>query len=127
MTQSRTSRSAALDDLVASTHTALPDLHGVMVASSDGLALAHNFPVVDDAERIAAMAAAAVVLGAQITDKATLGDLQEAVIRGVGGQLVVCPAGDSAVLVLSAPLDTNPGLIRLEARVAAVAVQQVLG
>lgn len=120
------SRSAELNDVIASMHTAIPELQGVMVASSDGLALAHDLQVGEDAERIAAMAAAAVLLGGQITEKALLGDLHEAVIRGADAQLVVCPAGDAAALVLTAPLDANPGLIRLEARAAAVAVRQVL-
>ena len=48
-------------------------------------------------------------------------------IRGDNGYLVVYTAGKDAVLVLSGPIDSNLGLMRLEARVAAVDIKQILG
>lgn len=123
---SQRSKSAELTRIILALQQAIPDLAGVMVASVDGLAIAHDFPQ-DDADRIAAMAATALGLGARIADRTNLGELAEAVIRGDRGYLVVYGAGDSAVLVLLGPLDSNLGLMRIEARVAAVQIKQVLG
>ena len=109
-----------------SMHRAIPELHGVMIASVDGLAVAHDFPEAD-AERIAAMAATALGLGTKISERTNLGTLAEAVIRGDQGYLVVYSAGREAVLVLAGPIDSNLGLMRIEARVAAVEIKQILG
>ena len=84
-------------------------------------------PVKAEAERVAAMSATALGLGKRITERTNLGGLAEAVIRGDNGYLVVYAAGKDAVLVLSGPIDSNLGLMRLEARVAAVDIKQILG
>lgn len=104
----------------------IPELHGVMVASVDGLPVAHDFPP-EEADRISAMAATALGLGTRITQRASLGGLREAVIRGEHGHLVVYPAGSTAVLVLSGPPDSNLGLMRIEAREAAGQIKALLG
>ena len=124
--QHQSSKSADLAQIIHSMHRAIPELHGVMIASVDGLAVAHDFPEAD-AERMAAMAATALGLGTRITERTRLGTLAEAVIRGEQGYLVVYSAGTDAVLVLSGPIDSNLGLMRIEARVAAVDIKQILG
>ncbi|AQP51776.1 hypothetical protein BW733_14040 [Tessaracoccus flavescens] len=126
MGQHQSSKSADLAQIITSMHRAIPELHGVMIASVDGLAVAHDFPEAD-AERMAAMAATALGLGTRITERTRLGTLAEAVIRGEQGYLVVYSAGTDAVLVLSGPIDSNLGLMRIEARVAAVEIKQILG
>ncbi len=123
--QYQASKSSELNRVIASMHRAIPELHGVMIASTDGLSIAHDFPEAD-AERIAAMAATALGLGTRITERTNLGSLAEAVIRGEHGYLVVYSAGADAVLVLTGPLDSNLGLMRIEARVAAVDIKRLL-
>lgn len=103
----------------------IPELHGVMIASTDGLAIASDFPDAE-AERVAAMAATALGLGKRITDRTGLGGLQETVVRGDHGYLVVYAAGENAVLVMSGPVTSNLGLMRIEARSASRAVSKVL-
>ncbi len=121
-----TSKTAELQTVIAAMRRSIPELHGVMVASVDGLPVAHDFPEAE-AERISAMAATALGLGTRITQRANLGGLREAVVRGDNGHLVVYPAGSSAVLVLSGPPDSNLGLMRIEAREAAGQVKALLG
>ncbi|WP_245935163.1 roadblock/LC7 domain-containing protein [Acidipropionibacterium virtanenii] len=115
-----------LSQVLAQMRRGIPELHGTMIASVDGLAVAHDFPEAD-AERVAAMAATALGLGKRITERTELGGLAEAVIRGDNGYLVVYSAGDDAVLVLQGPVDSNLGLMRIEARAAAVEIKQILG
>lgn len=119
-------KSEQLGAIIASMHEAIPELFGVMIASVDGLAVAHDLPEAD-AERIAAMAATALGLGARITERTSLGTLTETIIRGTQGQLVVSSAGNDAVLVLVGPLTANLTLMRIEARVATVQINALLG
>lgn len=120
------SKSAELQRVISTMRRSIPELHGVMLASTDGLAIAHDFPEAE-AERVAAMAATALGLGGRITERTNLGTLAEAVIRGDRGYLVVYAAGENAVLVMSGPIDSNLGLMRIEARVAAVEIRHFLG
>lgn len=124
--QYQSSKSGELSRIIASMHCGIPELHGVMIATNDGLAVAHDFPDAE-AERIAAMAATALGLGKRISERTSLGNLAEAVIRGDNGYLVVYAAGADAVLVLTGPIDSNLGLMRIEARMAAVNIKRVLG
>ena len=119
-------KSEQLAAIIASMHEAIPELFGVMIASIDGLAVGHDLPEAD-AERIAAMAATALGLGARITERTNLGTLTETIIRGTQGHLVVYSAGNDAVLVMSGPLTANLTLMRIEARVATVQINSLLG
>lgn len=125
MSEAPLSKSAELDRVIAGLRRSIPELHGVMIASTDGLPVGHDFPEAE-ADKIAAMAATALGLGDRITDRTSLGALHEAVVRGANGYLVVYPAG-SAVLVMSAPITSNLGLMRIEARAASVEISQLLG
>jgi len=103
----------------------IPELHGVMIASTDGLAISHDFPE-QEAERIAAMAATALGLGKRMTERTNMGALHETVVRGEHGYLVVYAAGADAVLVMSGPITSNLGLMRIEARSASTVVSQIV-
>ncbi len=124
MSEAPLSKSAELDRVILRVRRSIPELHGVMIASSDGLSVAHDFPDTES-EQVAAMAATALGLGDRITHRTNLGQLEEAVVRGADGYLVVYPAG-SAVLVMSAPVSSNLGLMRIEARAAAAEISQLL-
>jgi hypothetical protein len=118
--------SEGLAAVISSIHHAIPELFGVMIATMDGLAVAHDLSE-GDAERIAAMAATALGLGARISERTNLGALAETVIRGARGHLVVYATGSDAVLVLTGPLESNLTLMRLEARAASVRINSLLG
>ena len=119
------SKHSDLKLVIGAIRRAIPELSGVMIASQDGLAIAHDFPD-GEAERVAAMAATALGLGKRISERTNMGDLQETVVRGENGYLVVYGAGDDAVLVMQGPIDSNLGLMRIEARVASVEIKQLL-
>nr|MDT0667635.1 roadblock/LC7 domain-containing protein [Micromonospora sp. DSM 115978] len=69
-----------LSRVVSELRRSIPELNGAMVASVDGLSVAHDFPE-PDAERMAAMAATALGLGKRISDRTGLGEMQETVVR----------------------------------------------
>ena len=105
---------------------AIPELRGVLVASTEGLPVAHSIAggadparVAAMADRIAAMAAAACNLGKRVSESLSVGALIEINVTGAEGQIFVYTAGTKGVLAVIAPKGGNAGLIHLEARAVA--------
>ncbi len=94
----------------------IPELKGVLLASNEGLPVAHSLSNGTDPNRVAAMAAACTNLGRRISESISTGALSEVSVRGDDGCLFVYSAGSKAVLAVMGPLGSNAGLIHLEAR-----------
>jgi predicted regulator of Ras-like GTPase activity (Roadblock/LC7/MglB family) len=99
--------------------SSIPELKGVLLASNEGLPIAHSLSNGSDPNRVAAMAAAASNLGRRVTDSLSAGTLGEVSIQADEGALFVYSAGSKAVLAVIGPHGGNAGLIHLEARSAA--------
>jgi predicted regulator of Ras-like GTPase activity (Roadblock/LC7/MglB family) len=113
----------ALQKQIDALRAAIPELRGVLVASSEGLPVAHSISggadptrVAAMAERIAAMAGASVNLGKRVSESLSVGALIEISVTGSEGQIFLYAAGPKAVLAVIAPKAGNAGLIHLEAR-----------
>src|SRR3982074_1642063 len=106
----------ALKTHLEALRTSIPELKGVLLASTEGLPVAHSLSNGTDPNRVAAMAAAASSLGRRISESMATGGLSEVSIRGEDGILFVYSAGPKAVLAVMGPMSANAGLIHLEAR-----------
>jgi predicted regulator of Ras-like GTPase activity (Roadblock/LC7/MglB family) len=95
---------------------AIPELRGVLLASTEGLPIAHSLSNGADANRVAAMAAAASSLGRRVSDSLSSGTLEEITVSGADGQIFIYAAGQKGVLAVIGPSGCNAGLIHLEAR-----------
>ncbi|HBY64426.1 MAG TPA: hypothetical protein DEH78_31785 [Solibacterales bacterium] len=95
---------------------AVPEVRGVLLASVEGLAIAHQLAPGIDPQRLAAMAAAACSLGRRLTDSLAIGGMHEINVAAADGHLFVYSAGSKAVLAVLGPTFANAGLIHLEAR-----------
>lgn len=95
---------------------AIPDLKGVLLASNEGLPIAHSFNNGTDPARVAALAAAVSTLGRKISDNLGSGALGEVSVQSAEGALFVYSAGTKAILAVVTPEGANAGLIHLEAR-----------
>src|SRR5579864_1098574 len=109
----------ALKAHIEALRNAIPELKGVLLASNEGLPIAHSLSNGADPNRVAAMAAAASTLGRRISDTMSAGTLGEVSIQADDGALFVYTAGSKAVLAVLGPQGSNAGLIHLEARVSA--------
>jgi uncharacterized protein len=116
----------ALQKQIEILRSAIPELRGVLVASTEGLPVAHSIAggadparVAAMADRIAAMAAAACNLGKRISESLSVGGLVEISVTGSEGQIFLYTAGSKGVLAVIAPKGGNAGLIHLEARTIA--------
>jgi predicted regulator of Ras-like GTPase activity (Roadblock/LC7/MglB family) len=105
--------------------TRRPDIAGVLVATADGLLVAHD---IDDpaAETIAAMAAAQLGLGHQLSVTAGRGAFQECVTRSGDGCVAVFAAGSAGLLVVLGDADFNVGLLYRQARPTATRLGALL-
>lgn len=116
-----------LRTVLVNLHSSLFDVTGVLLASSDGLALAANLPAGVDSARIAAMAATAIGLGKRIAATVGLGNYDESIVKANEGALYLYSAGPNAVLAIVSGAGANTGLINLEARRAAKELDKILG
>jgi uncharacterized protein len=106
----------ALKNHLEALRNAIPELKGVLLASSEGLPIAHSLTNGADPNRVAAMAAAATTLGKKVSETMNAGALGEVSVQAEEGALFVYAAGAKAVLVVLSPQGGNAGLIHLEAR-----------
>ncbi len=109
----------ALKTTLEELRNAIPELKGVLLASNEGLPIAHALTNGADPNRLAAMAAAASSLGRKISGNIGAGNLGEVSVRSDDAALFIYAAGSKAVLAVLSPQDGNAGLIHLEAREAA--------
>jgi predicted regulator of Ras-like GTPase activity (Roadblock/LC7/MglB family) len=110
---------ARLDQLQKSVdglRSAIPELRGVLVASTEGLPIAHSLSNGTDPARMAAMAAAATSLGRRVSDTLQSGTFEEISVAGADGQIFLYSAGNKGVLAVLGPAGCNAGLVHLEAR-----------
>lgn len=99
----------------------LPHTTGVVVASTDGLLIAHDTVGIEP-ETMAAMSAAYLGIAQQLAGAAAHGDFQETVTRATGGYVATFAAGAEALLTVLATADLNLGLLHHEARPVAARV-----
>jgi uncharacterized protein len=112
-------KAEALKIALESLRGAIPELQGVLLASHEGLPIAHALTNGADPTRVAAMAAAASNLGRRVSENIHAGTLGEVAIQAEQGSLFVYSAGPKAVLAVLSPQGGNAGLIHLEARTTA--------
>jgi predicted regulator of Ras-like GTPase activity (Roadblock/LC7/MglB family) len=104
----------------------LPQVHGALVASADGLLVAEDADGVVEAETMAAMSAAYLGLAQQIAMGAAYGEFQETVTRAAGGYVATFAAGTHALLTVLADAGINLGLLHHEARPVAARVGELV-
>ena len=117
-----------IDDVraeIADLRARVPDITGALVASVDGLLVAHDTRGVH-AETLAAMSAAQLGLGRQFAHNASHGEFLESVTRSADGCLAVFAAGDHGLLTVLAGAELNLGRLYHEARPAAVRLGALL-
>ncbi|WP_341846005.1 roadblock/LC7 domain-containing protein [Streptomyces rubellomurinus] len=103
-----------------------PHLAGGLVASVDGLLIAHDTHGTEPSG-LAAMTAAALSLAQRLADTTGQGEFRESLVRGEHGYVATYAAGGSCVLTLLAHPDVNVGRLHLEARRSAQRIAALLG
>ena len=102
------------------------DIEASAVISSDGLTMAALLPQDVDEDRVGAMAAAMLSLGERTSRELARGDLEQVMVKGENGYILMSHAGRDAVLTVIARKDAKLGLIFLDAKRAARNIGDIL-
>jgi hypothetical protein len=93
----------------------LRELSGSVLASTDGLVLAHDAHDIEP-DSIAALAAAHLALARRFAQAVGNGELRESVVECDRGYITSYTAGPNALLTLVTDGDANLAMVHLEAR-----------
>jgi predicted regulator of Ras-like GTPase activity (Roadblock/LC7/MglB family) len=93
----------------------MPELSGSVLATTDGLVVAHDAHDIEP-DSLAALAAAHLALARRFAQTVNHGDLREAVVECDRGYITTYTAGPNALLTLVTSGDANLAMVHLEAR-----------
>ena len=93
----------------------MPELSGSVLATTDGLVVAHDAHDIEP-DSLAALAAAHLALARRFAHVVNHGDLRESVVECDRGYITSYTAGPNALLTLVTSGDANLAMVHLEAR-----------
>lgn len=102
------------------------DIQASAVISTDGLMIASLLPANMDEDRVGAMNAAMLTLGDRSATELGCGSLEQVMVKGKDGYILMTHAGQDAVLSVLARPSAKLGLIFLDARRAAEGIAKLL-
>lgn len=114
--------SARLNELAASSS----EIEAAALISTDGLPIAAVLPEGVEEDRVAAMSAAMLSLGEQITIELGRGGLEQVSIRGSNGYVILMSISENIVLTALAHENAKLGLILLEMRRTAEDLRMII-
>ena len=103
------------------------DIEASGIISTDGLMMASVLPSGMDEDRVGAMSAAMLSLGDRTAHELARGTLEQVLIKGEKGYVLMVQAGADAVLTVMAKPNAKLGLVFLDVRRAADAIGRILG
>jgi uncharacterized protein len=109
----------ALIDRMQVLQASSPDVEASAVVSIDGLIIASALKTEMSEDRVAAMSAAMLSLGEQISKEMGRGSLEQVHIKGNDGYVILIAIGEKAVLTSLVNLQAKLGVLFLELRRAA--------
>ena len=115
-----------LEDILKNLTASIPEILSAAVVSVEGLPIASMMPEGIDDTRIAAMTAAMLSLGERAAIELDKGALEQILIRGENGYLIVMAGGSNAVLTVSTTRDVKLGLIFLDCKRACEKIAQIV-
>ena len=102
------------------------DIEASGVISTDGLMMASQMPAELDEDRVGAMSAAMLSLGDRTAQELSRGRLEQVLIKGEKGYVLMTGAGDEAVVTVMAKPKAKLGLIFLDVKRAAENISKLV-
>jgi uncharacterized protein len=102
------------------------DIDASAVISTDGLMMAALLPAGMDEDRVGAMSAAMLALGSRTASELARGELEQVLVKGDKGYVLMTEAGENAVLTVLAKPNARLGLIFLDVKRAAENITKLL-
>lgn len=119
-------REDMLSSILSDLNGSSADIEASGVISTDGLMMAALLPAGMDEDRVGAMSAAMLSLGDRTAKELARGELQQVLIKGDNGYVLMTHAGAEAVVSVMAKPSAKLGLIFLDVKRAAKAVAKVI-
>ena len=120
------SRSQQLVEELKKLQVSSPDIQASAIVSTDGLIIASALPHNVEEDRVSAMSAAMLSLGERISHELRRGDLDQVYIRGDNGYVMLMAVGEDAVLTILAGVKAKLGLIFLDIKRTAEAIEKLI-
>jgi predicted regulator of Ras-like GTPase activity (Roadblock/LC7/MglB family) len=108
-----------IERILRDVQSRIPDLEGLAVVTRDGLPIASALYTSTDEDRISAMTAASLSLSERVCMELERGLMEQVIITGSNGIVIIRDAGEHAVLVGIARIDAKLGLVLLDMKRAA--------
>lgn len=93
-----------------------PGVEAVVVASMDGLPIAHEGRAGSDPDAVAALAATAIRHTGRLAEGSALGQVQTIALEGEQGTLLIAPAAPGSWLLVLVEPDANFGRVLYDLR-----------
>ena len=120
------SRTQNMYNLLRELQYASPDIEASAVVSVDGLSIASALPQDVEEDRVSAMSAAMLSLGDRISSELGRGTLNQVYVKGDEGYVILMSIGEEAVLTALANNRAKLGLILLDMRRTAEALEKLI-
>lgn len=123
-----TSKAEELEVQLRDLRNGTSDVEAAVVVSSEGLVLASAVPAELDDEKLSAMGGAMQSLGERIASELARGDLEQVMVRGDEGYVLLMPIGSSrdVMLTILARKEAKLGWVMLESRRIASQLSELL-
>ncbi|MHA2270647.1 MAG: roadblock/LC7 domain-containing protein [Candidatus Hodarchaeales archaeon] len=115
-----------IEALLRDVEQRIPDLEGLSVVTKDGLPIASALNTKVDEDRISAMTAASLSLAERVVVELERGKMDEMIIKGSNGLIIIRDAGEYAVLTGIARSDAKLGLVLLDMRRCAQTLSEMI-
>ena len=115
-----------LNDILIELNSSSTDLEASAIISTDGLIIASQLPTSIDEDRVGAMSAAMLSLGDRTAQELERGVLDQVLIKGDNGYVLMVKAGEDAVLTVMAKSNAKLGLIFLDVKRAAKKISDMI-
>jgi predicted regulator of Ras-like GTPase activity (Roadblock/LC7/MglB family) len=119
-------RSDLLISILTELNGSSADIEASGVISTDGLMMASVLPASMDEDRVGAMSAAMLSLGDRTAQELARGELEQVLIKGKSGYVLMTYAGTEGVLTVLTKSSAKLGLIFLDVKRAAERVSEML-
>lgn len=119
-------RAEVLTTILSDLNGTSADIEASAVISLDGLMMAALLPQGMDEDRVGAMSAALLSLGDRTAKELARGELEQVLVKGDRGYVIMTHAGAEAVLTTLAKANAKLGLIFLDVKRAAEAITKVI-
>ncbi len=119
-------RSEMLNSILSDLNGSSADIEASAVLSTDGLMMASMLPGGMDEDRVGAMSAAMLSLGDRTAEELARGALEQVLIKGAKGYILMTHAGNEAVVTVLAKPNARLGLIFLDVKRAAESIAKII-